>query len=629
MNQAINKFLRSYSCSPKDVDRILISAYLRINNLAVTNNKLLQPYIITSKNRQEFKKLQEFELLVNQIFQPFSLEGLIELFEFVISPEDKVVTGAVYTPSNIRNYIVDQSLSEFTNFEDVKVCDPACGCSGFLYTAAKAIQKRTGRTYTEIFKENIFGLDIQDYSVTRSKLLLTLFALSEGEISQNFEFNLFQGNALSFRWTEHIKDYSGFQIIIGNPPYVCSRNMDEDTLGLLANWSVTKSGHPDLYIPFFQIGYENLANNGVLGYITVNTFIKSINGRALRSYFSENGIALKIINFGGEQIFKDKNTYTCLCFLNRKQGSILYRRSISSSLEDLDPNSFFEYSYNTLNHHDGWNLVDSFSKNEFINKVESVGKPFKDLFSTRNGIATLKNDVYKFKPIRQDHDYYYMIKDGIEYPIERDICRRIVNANKVKTEKDLITKEEKIIFPYTQDNNKLAILPEIEFKSNYPCAYKYLKKKKKELSKRDKGSVENYESWYAYGRRQSMDTYAYKLFFPHICERPTFVICKDAELLFYNGIAVVSDSLQRLMVLQSLLESDIFFEYIKNTTKDYSSGYISLSRNYLKNFGIPELTSEEKKTLKTEIDPNQFWEGIYKRSMRTTVVNKSLELPAT
>lgn len=439
--------------------------------------------------------------------------------------------------------------------------------------------------------------------------------MSEGEVSEHFEFNLFHGNALDFNWSENIPNYSGFQVIIGNPPYVCSRNMDKKTLNLLDKWSVTKSGHPDLYIPFFQIGYENLINEGILGLITVNTFIKSINGRALRGYFSENKIELKIINFGGEQVFKDKNTYTCLCFIRKKKGLILYKRTESLTLHKLTPESFFSYAYDTLNHHDGWNLVDTGDKNEFIIKVEAVGKPFKDLYDTRNGIATLKNDVYKFIPDSEDANFFYMTKSGIEYPIEKGICRRIVNANKIKTEADLKDKEEQIIFPYTRQHNDVTILPIREFKQNYPYTYYYLRRQKRELDTRDKGKIEDYEEWYAYGRRQSMDSYAYKLFFPHICERPTFVISRDRDLLFYNGIAVISESLNTLKELKSLLESDVFFEYIKHTTKDYSSGYISMSRNYIKNFGIPEITKEEKAQLKlAKTNQNLFWKKIYAKS---------------
>jgi integrase len=86
------------------------------------------------------------------------------------------------------------------------------------------------------------------------------------------------------------------------------------------------------------------------------------------------------------------------------------------------------------------------------------------------------------------------------------------------------------------------------------------------LAGRDKGN-RDYETWYAYGRRQSMDIHAYKLFFPHICERPTFVICEELDLLFYNGMAVVSENLEDLLVIKKIMESDIFFKYISNKRK--------------------------------------------------------------
>lgn len=621
MKKEIFAFLKDYSTDTFVIDRLIVSAFLYTKNLQTANNNLLAPYIIHEEEK-DYKQLQKFLAICNLQ----RIEELIKIFEFIISPEEKVVTGAVYTPHNIREYIVEQCLSQITDFESFRICDPACGCSGFLYTAARAIKIKTNKSYTEIFAQNIFGLDIQDYSITRSKLLLTLFALSEGEIVEDFEFNLFHGNALNFDWSNHITNYSGFQVIVGNPPYVCSRNMNKKTLDLLDKWSVTKSGHPDLYIPFFQIGYENLVEKGVLGLITVNTFIKSINGRALRSYFTENKIELKIVNFGGEQVFKDKNTYTCLCFLQKREGSILYKRTNSKALKELKLESFFAYSYDVLSHYDGWNLVDTSDQNEFINKIEAIGNPFKYLFKTRNGIATLKNDIYKFTPEDEDANFYYMTKSGIEYPIEKDICRRIVNANKIKTESDLREKEEQIIFPYTQEGNQVIILPEKEFRRNYPYAYRYLKSQKSKLDTRDKGKVESYEMWYAYGRRQSMDVYAYKLFFPHICERPTFVISRDRDLLFYNGIAVISESLKELKELKSLLESDIFFNYIKSTTKDYSSGYISMSRNYIKNFGIPEITKEDRSELKrTDIDHNLFWERIYEREIQPSKKDVALE----
>ena len=148
------------------------------------------------------------------------------------------------------------------------MADISCGCGGFLIDAAKNINELTGKDYCQIIEENIWGLDIADYSIQRSKLALSLLALSVGE-DRNIKFNLFVGNALTFQWKN-----DGFDIIVGNPPYVCSRNIDTANRNLLGSWEVTSTGHPDLYIPFFQIALENLKPGGTLGYITVNTFFK-------------------------------------------------------------------------------------------------------------------------------------------------------------------------------------------------------------------------------------------------------------------------------------------------------------------------------------------------------------------
>ena len=93
---------------------------------------------------------------------------------------------------------------------------------------------------------------------------------------EEFHFNLHRGDALLFSWEEHYPNFEGFQILVGNPPYVSARNLDEEAKENVKLWEVCTTGNPDLYIPFFQIGYENLAENGILGYITMNTFFKSL-----------------------------------------------------------------------------------------------------------------------------------------------------------------------------------------------------------------------------------------------------------------------------------------------------------------------------------------------------------------
>src|SRR5690606_17364435 len=280
------KYLSQYSTTPKDVDRLIISAFLEINNLQLQKNKLLKSYSIGKNNKEEYGLLIAFVSAINTETDTFSFEELIELFEFVISPADRIVNGAIYTPFHIRNYIVKEAFEKVASLMDsIKISDIACGCGGFLFDASIELKKRTGRSYFEIFKHNIFGLDIQEYSINRTKLLLSLLALQSGEDEEVYEFNLFQGDSLDFDWRTKFDGFIGFDVIIGNPPYVCARNLDEETKEKLKNWEVCKSGNSDLYIPFFQIAIENLTEHGILGFITMNSFFKSLNGRALRDYF--------------------------------------------------------------------------------------------------------------------------------------------------------------------------------------------------------------------------------------------------------------------------------------------------------------------------------------------------------
>lgn len=588
MKQQVLKFLKEYSTLPLEVDRLIVSTYITVNNLRINNNIYLKQYQISENNPVEYSNLNKFVSIVNQEILNFGLEDLIELFEFVISPSDRIVNGAIYTPSEIRSYIISQSFRKIGNqLINAKIADISCGCSGFLYSAAKEIKRRTGNTYQIIFQNQIFGLDIQEYSVTRSKLLLSLLALSEGEDIEQFYFNIHQGDTLIFNWSEVINDFQGFEIIVGNPPYVSARNLDTEAKENVKLWEVCSTGNPDLYIPFFQIGYENLAPNGILGYITMNTFFKSLNGRALRRYFEDNRIAIRIIDFGTHQIFKSKSTYTCICFLeNAEQNFVEYYKSVSKELPN-NRNLYSRVNFRNLDAKKGWNL----NNNEIISRIEAVGNPFGKLYKTRHGIATLRNDLYIFKPVAEDEDFFYL-QNGNLYPIEKGICKDILNSNKLSRSIDFDSVREKVLFPYN-DENKPKALEEEFLKDVFPEAYKYLKKKKVELAKRDKGKGE-YDKWFAFGRTQSLEKVGNKLFFPKFSDQtPNYLLSNDNDLLFYNGQAVVGHSVEEMLLIKKIMESRLFWYYIKTTSKPYSSSYYSLNGNYINNFGVCDFTNNE------------------------------------
>ena len=611
MKKEILKYLKSYSYDTFKIDRLIVSAFLYSNDIKEVNNKFVKRHLITS-DESDFENLQRFL----EIHSKIDFENLIELFEFVISPVEKTVSGAVYTPKFIRAFIVENAFNAIEIKDNVQVCDPACGCAGFLFSSAKKIKAIKGYSYKYIFEKNIFGLDIQEYSVKRSKLLLSLLAISEGEDLSEFNFNIHIGNSLNFSWVDNVSKFKGFDLVLGNPPYVCSRNIDDESKLLLQNWRVCSTGHPDLYIPFFELGLELLKPSGVLGYITMNSFFKSVNGRALREYFSEKAFNFKIIDFSGLQIFNSKSTYTCICLIQNVRDEYLgYKKLDNISELEAGMNGFNQIPYQLLDANNGWNL----NEIELLNRIESVGEPLGTKYKSRNGIATLKNKIYIFDSTKEDADYYYL-DNGSVFPIEKEICKDIINPNKFIKINSIKKLKKKLIFPYFYDGkSNVKLIEEKDFIKRYPCAYKYLLSEKVELAKRDKGKG-TYEAWYAFGRNQSLEKLKHKLFFPHITPTiPNYVINSDENLFFHNGLAIIGKNKRELEFLKKLMSSRLFWFYITNSSRMYGHDYFSLSKNYFKNFGVYDFSVDEIDQIINESDYdilNEFIESRYGISLQ-------------
>lgn len=596
MSSVTLSYITRYAPSDeRTVNRLFVSAFIDNNGMELPKSVFLSQYCIGEEDAdyKVFQKVREH--IKDEYGSKISLEILIKLFEFVISPADRIVTGAVYTPKNVRKTILQRVLGVKTEKElrSIRIADISCGCGGFLMDAAQWVHEKTGKTYADIFKDNIWGIDIQEYSIERTKILLSLLALLGGE-DESYDFNLISKDTLDFKSGKWNPLFMGFDVIVGNPPYVCSRNLSEETHAKLKTYEVCTSGHPDLYIPFFQIAVELLNDDGCLGYITMNTFLRSVNGRAVRNYFSRNRFSISIVDFRGYQVFNSKNTYTCLFFLDKRHITDDIYYAVKEQGDLSDDIHFAAVSYAALDDGKGW-MLNSFDKTL---SIEAVGIQIKDYCSSRHGIATLSNDTYIHKPVAEDEKYFYINKEGIRLPIEKGICRDIVNPNKLNTIGNLDLLMEKVIFPYRIEDGRAIVYTPDEMKRLFPYALAFLKTKRGVLESRDKGKTCTYPQWYAFGRTQSLVMPRYKLFFPKFANKPLrCVICDAPDLMLYNGLAFVNPNEKKLRILKAIIESNLFWEYIQANAKPYASGYYSLSGVDIKHFGIPKFTSEEEDEL--------------------------------
>lgn len=592
MLQRIFPFLkRNLTQDPLLINRIFVTLYITYNKVS-TYNSFVSRYIINNGD-EDYKVLRQvLFFLEKQNVSKLDLEDMIKLFEFVISPFDRIVTGAIYTPSKIRKKILENCLSKQQNLSSIRVADIACGCGGFLMDVAKYIHNKTRKSYLLVYQENIFGIDIQSYSIERCKILLNLLAISEGECSE-FEFNLLNADTLDFHSEEWNTAFNDFDVIVGNPPYVCGRNMEDGTKEKTKMYEVCNAGSTDLYIPFFQIAIEMIKENGILGYITMNTFLKSLNARKLRKYFMEGSYNISIVDFRGHQVFSGKSTYTCLFFLKKEKSEMLHYHC-DENAELSKRFSYTDIPYSILDAEKGWNL----NEHKVASKLESVGIPLAKFCQSRHGIATLSNKTYIFTPIDENDKFYYLEKETHIYQVEKEICKDIVNSNKLNSDISLDKIKHKVIFPYQLCDGKAFLIDENVMKHKFPMTYKYLESQRDELARRDKGKGKDYPVWYAYGRTQSLVMPSIKLFFPKIANKPLHCALVNApNLLLYNGMAFVGEDERKMRILQKIFESNIFWNYIVANSKPYSSGYYSLNGSNIKNFGIPIFTEREVEEL--------------------------------
>ena len=589
MNKKIKEYLKNYSNDLNIVNKLIVSAYLEFNNLKVTHNK----HLLSLLSGNDKKEIESFLKLVHSHSDVFNFEDVINLFEITIPSKDIIVNGAIYTPNYIREYINESTVSKLNITNKTKIADIACGSGAFLYTVSKFIKNTTTYSLFDIYKNNIFGLDIAEYAIERTKILLTLFAITIGEDKEEFEFNLYKGNTLNFDWNKTDKTFKGFDAIVGNPPYVRTKNLDTNSKKLLTKWSVTTSGNTDLYIPFFEIGIKYLKEDGYLGYITINTFKRSVNARELRKFFSVESLDLKILDFGSHQIFNNKMTYTCLVLIQKSHSKQLrYCKVSSDDIKSSKDISFTKIYYDLLDHQKGWMLGEEhILKN--IHTIENAGTPLGFKTVIKNGLATLQNSLFIFKPNKEDNNYFYMEYNDKNYKIEKQICRSVIKPNKLKTSQEIKDLTEKIIFPYDVTNKIASAMDEEYLKNTYPFAYKYLLEYKDLLLQRDKNKDKKYK-WFEFGRSQSINDYGKKLLFPYMSDKPYFVYTNDEDLMFYAGYAIYGSSTRELKILEKILKSKVFWYYIQNTSKPYSSNYFALAKNYVKDFGICELTEEEE-----------------------------------
>lgn len=246
------------------------------------------------------------------------VRALGDVFLETVSTSRRKTEGIFYTPDHIVRYIVDSTLGAYLRehreklspgryqafLRTVKVLDPACGAGAFLAHVLGVLlteHKRAGAVLNarRILRENIYGVDLSAESVEITKQVLGLKAgLGTGRLTE-LDRTIRCGNALiddpafaghlAFRWAEQFPEImaaGGFDIVVGNPPYVNARTISQADKAYLREHYPQLHGAYDLYVAFLLRGRQLLKEHGRYGWIVPNKFLVADYARQARDFLA-------------------------------------------------------------------------------------------------------------------------------------------------------------------------------------------------------------------------------------------------------------------------------------------------------------------------------------------------------
>jgi len=289
--------------------------------------------------------------------------------------------GVYYTPTFVVDYIVDRTLGLDLKevgpdrVGELRVLDPACGSGSFLIKAfdrlvddyakrnlaaramakgRRTVEDHEGRPeeiygYRErILRDNLYGVDQDGQAAEIASINLMLKALQKGQkLPLILRENIRVGNSLitgseaelrpyfgdewadkkPFNWLDQFPflNDGGFDVIIGNPPYVDSKAIEphereyfHDAKGGRALPFPTAYKKTDLYVLFIELGLRLLRPGGRLAFIIPDRFLYSPYGTRLRELILNSCAIEEIVDLTSIRVFPHQSVWNVILVLRKE-----------------------------------------------------------------------------------------------------------------------------------------------------------------------------------------------------------------------------------------------------------------------------------------------------------------------
>jgi hypothetical protein len=255
-------------------------------------------------------------------------------------------------------------------------------------------------------------------------------------------------------WMFGITD--GFDVVIGNPPYVRHERLGQELKNIYKNqFPEVANGSADLYVYFFGAGLKYLINNGILIFITLNKYLKTQYGIELRNFLATQYTVDLILDFFELPVF-EASTDTCITKIIKSVNMYETRYYPVKNLDYLKIDELVKGSYQkVVKDKTEWKFIDK-SIEPLLNKIYIDTISLGDFVNKKiySGIKTACNEAY----VLQDEVAAKLLKSE-----SKELVQLYAKSTDIKQWK--LENEQRYF---------LATGYDIDIRKKYPSAYKYL-----------------------------------------------------------------------------------------------------------------------------------------------------------
>lgn len=368
-----------------------------------------------------------------------------------------------------KTEVLKKLKSKLTDYRNwllsITILDPACGSGAFLNQALDFLINE--HTYIDeletslvggailmpnienvILENNIFGVDINEESVDIAKLSLWLRTAQPRRKLNTLNNNIKCGNSLidskkvagnkAFKWEEEfseIMNKGGFDVVIGNPPYVFARNnISKELKDYYTGNYVSAEYQVNTYLLFIEQTIKLIKNSANYGLIVPNAWLMVSSAKGLRNFVLQNCSINKIINLAGYS-FEGVNVETIIIIStktkNKLENNVIevllssgkeFKHSHNRKQIDFENNDNFEFK-----------VFSDETSVELINKIKNNSENLGDLVNIKAGLQAYEKNKGEPKQTVDDvknrpFDYTFKYDENTHKYLEgKDVGRYFVN----------------------------------------------------------------------------------------------------------------------------------------------------------------------------------------------------------